>query len=424
MPMSKQFEARLYPILRDVVREFGTPFHIYDEKGIVGNGEQFKAVFAEFLGFQEFFAVKACPNLEILKIMRNLGFGFDCSSVPELVMVRDIHAVGEQLMFTSNNTSMYEFEVAATDGGCVLNLDDITMIPKVPDFPGLICFRYNPGERRRGNDIIGNPIEAKYGVRDDQIVQAYRLALARGAKRIGLHTMICSNQLDYTYMVETVRMVLEVMERVTGELGVPFEFGNIGGGVGIPYRPGQDEFNIWAFAEEAKELLESFRKRFGYAPKLFMECGRYMTGPYGVLVTTVINRMSKYREYVGVDACMSSLMRPALYDAYHHISVLGGEGRQTEVVDVVGSLCENNDKFAKQRELPKTKEGDVVVIQDAGAHGYAMGFQYNGRIRPKELLLCENGDVELIRREEILADYLRTFDFEPRTITPKKEEVR
>jgi len=326
-------------------------------------------------------------------------------------------------MFTSNNTSMAEFNAAIANGGCILNLDDITLVSKVPEFPGLICFRYNPGERRKGNEIIGNPVEAKYGVRDDQIVEAYRLAKNRGAKRFGLHTMICSNQIDYTYMVETVRMVLEVVERISGNLGITFEFVNVGGGVGIPYRPDQAAFNMSAFASEAKELFESFNKRFGYSPKLFMECGRYMTGPYGVLVTTVINRMSKYREYVGVDACMSSLMRPALYDAYHHHTILGGESRETEVVDVVGSLCENNDKFAKQRQLPKAKEGDIVVIHDAGAHGYAMGFQYNGRIRPKELLLCENGDVELIRREETLDDYLRTFDFEARKITPKRKET-
>lgn len=422
MPMSEEFKARLHPVLKDVVNEFGTPFHIYDEKGIVGNGENLKVAFAEFSGFKEFFAVKACPNLEILKIMLRLGFGFDCSSKPELAISRGIGATGEQIMFTSNNTSIGEFETAVANGGCVLNLDDITMIPKVSKFPELICFRYNPGQRRKGNEIIGNPIEAKYGVRDNQIIQAYRLAKEMGAKRFGLHTMICSNQLDYTYMVETVKMLLEIVEKISESLGITFEFINIGGGIGIPYRPEQTAFNIWAFVNEIGSFFRFFKEKFGYSPKLFMECGRYITGPYGVLVTTVINRMSKYREYVGVDACMSSLMRPALYDAYHHITVLDGEGRETEVADVVGSLCENNDKFAKQRELPKTKEGDIVVIHDAGAHGYAMGFQYNGRLRPKELLLCQNGDVELIRREETLEDYLRTFDFNSRKITPQKEK--
>ncbi len=421
MVMSREFEARLYPVLQDVVKEFGTPFHIYDGIGIVENGEEFKPAFADFSGFKEFFAVKACPNLAILKMMLRSGFGFDCSSVPELAMSRQIGATSEEIMFTSNNTSIAEFKAAA-DGGCILNLDDVTLISKVPEFPELICFRYNPGKRRNGNGIIGNPVEAKYGVRDDQIVEAYRLAKSKGAKRFGLHTMICSNQIDYTYMVETVKMVLGVVEKVSENLGIVFEFVNVGGGVGIPYRPEQAAFNMQAFANEAKDLFGSFNKQFGYSPKLFMECGRYMTGPYGVLATSVINRMSKYREYVGVDACMSSLMRPAMYDAYHHHSVLGGKDRETEVVDVVGSLCENNDKFAKQRLIPKVKEGDIIIIHDAGAHGYAMGFQYNGRIRPKELLLCENGDVELIRREEALSDYLRTFDFRARKITPKRKE--
>lgn len=417
MPMSKDFEARLYPVLKNVVREFGTPFHIYDEKGIIENGENLKAAFSGFKGFGEFFAVKACPNFTILRIMQKLGFGFDCSSSPELEMSRRVGVSGERIMFSSNNTSISEFEQAAAAGGCIFNLDDITLISKVPIFPALICFRYNPGERRKGNEIIGNPVEAKYGVRDDQIVDAYRLAVERGAKRFGLHTMICSNQLDYTYMVETVKMLLEVIERVSKALGITFEFINIGGGIGIPYRPEQKPFNMKALADEAGDLFKSFNQRFGYLPKLFMECGRYMTGPHGVLVTTVINRMLKYRKYVGVDACMSSLMRPAIYDAYHHITVLEGNGRKKEIVDVVGSLCENNDKFAKQRELPKVNDGDILIIHETGAHGYAMCFQYNGRLRPKELLLCANGDVELIRREENLKDYLRTFKFPRRRIT-------
>ena len=420
MPMSKDFESRLYPVLPDIVREFGTPFHIYDEKGIRKNGENLKKVFVNFPGFQEFFAVKACANPVIMQMMLDMGFGFDCSSKPELSMSRMLFAKGEQIMFTSNNTSMDEYEKAEAGGECILNLDDITMIRKVPIFPRLICFRYNPGERRKGNEIIGNPTEAKYGVRDDQIVEAYYLAIKRGARRFGLHTMICSNQLDYTYMVETVKMVLEVVEKISDKLGIEFEFVNVGGGVGIPYRPEQTAFNLNAFAKESEKIFGSFKRKYGYAPKLFMECGRCMTGPYGVLVTTVINRMSKYREYVGVDACMSSLMRPALYDAYHHITVPTATGSTTEVVDVVGSLCENNDKFAKQRVLPKVIEGDTLVIHDAGAHGYAMGFQYNGRLRQKELMLCEDGTVKLIRREENLHDYLSTFDFTAKTITPKK----
>lgn len=424
MPMSKEFEARLNPVLKDVVAEFGTPFHIYDEEGIIRNGERLKEAFSDFQGFGEFFAVKACPNLTIMQIMRDLGFGFDCSSIPELVMSRKIGASGEQIMFTSNNTSRDEFIEASVSGGCILNLDDITMVPKVPNFPELICFRYNPGAKRTGNLIIGNPVEAKYGVRDDQIVAAYDLARRKGATRFGLHTMICSNQLDYIYMVETVKMILDVAGRIFGELGIQLEFVNVGGGIGIPYRPEHNDFRLIAFANEACNLFADFYHECGYSPKLFMECGRYMTGPHGVLVTSVINRMSKYSEYVGVDACMSSLMRPAMYDAYHHITVLDGEDRETEVVDVVGSLCENNDKFAKGRVLPKIKEGDIIVIHDAGAHGYAMGFNYNGRLRPKELLLCADGRVRLIRRAETVHDYMKTFKFDSWLIKPREEKPK
>lgn len=422
MPASKDFQARLLPILRDVVKQFETPFHLYDEEGIIKNANSLKEAFSLFPGFKEYYAIKACPNPTILKILFDQGFGFDCSSIPELNLSMMAGASGEDIMFTSNNTSRVEFNKSALTG-CILNLDDISMVAKVPEFPELICFRYNPGEKRNGTGIIGKPEQAKYGVRDDQIVEAYRLAIARGATRFGLHTMICSNQLDYRYMVETVEMVLEVMERVSAELGITFEFVNIGGGIGIPYRPEDNDFNLSQLANEARELFLNFKKQFGYEPKLFMECGRYITGPYGVLVTSVINRMHKYREYVGVDACMSSLARPAIYDAYHHITVLGGEGRETEIVDVVGSLCENNDKFAKQRELPKTTEGDILIIQDTGAHGHAMGSTYNGRLRPPELLERVDGDVELIRRGETIVDYLITvMTYQHKKITPEREE--
>jgi diaminopimelate decarboxylase len=418
MPMPPAFEQRLHPILPEIVREFGTPFHIYDEKGIIDTGELLKETFREVYGFREYFAVKATPNLEILKIMQRLGFGFDCSSVQELIMSRGIGASGADIMFTSNNTTVEEFKVAAADGGCILNLDDIALIDKVPVFPELVCFRYNPGSRRSGNRMIGDPVESKYGVPHEQIVEAYRQAMERGAKRFGLHTMICSNQLDYRYMVETVKMLIEVIEMVSGQLGISFQFINVGGGIGIPYEPTDRPFNMTAFAEESKGLLEQFKQRAGYVPSFYMESGRAITGPHGVLVVSVTNRMSKYREYVGVDACMSSLMRPALYGAYHHITVLNGENRPVETVDVSGSLCENNDKFAIGRPLPKVEDGDTLLIHDTGAHGYAMGFNYNGRLRPKELLLCRDGQVKLIRREETVADYLRTFEFEPRAIRP------
>jgi diaminopimelate decarboxylase len=410
--MSQSFQDRLFPIVGKIAEHYGTPFHIYDEAGIRETGEKLKKAFAGIDGFREYFAVKALPNKRILQIMQEMGFGFDCSSIPELIMSRQVGGRGEDIMFTSNNTSGEEFLFAEQDGGCILNLDDITLIEKVPNFPELVCFRYNPGPRRTGNVIIGNPVEAKYGVTHEQVVEAYRRAQERGASRFGLHTMVASNELDYTYMVETARMVLEIAEMVESELGIRFEFVNIGGGFGIPYKPEQSPLDLEAMSGEITALFDSFRQRHGYAPRMVMESGRYMTGPHGCLVTTAINHKDTYRKYIGVDACMSSLMRPALYDAYHHISVVGKENLpKSEVCDVVGSLCENNDKFAVQRELPPIEEGDLLAIHDSGAHGHAMGFQYNGRLRPKELLLRTDGTVELIRRAETVEDYFATLDY-------------
>jgi diaminopimelate decarboxylase len=422
MPMSPAFEARLHPLLPRIVDEFGTPFHIYDEAGIVEGGERLNKLFTGIEGFREFFAVKALPNLRILELLRHeLGFGFDCSSVPELQMARSIGAGPDDIMFTSNNTSPREYAEALSAGGCILNLDDISFIDKVPALPQLLCFRYNPGERRSGNRIIGTPVEAKYGLRHDQVIDAYRTARERGVLRFGLHTMVVSNERNYEYMVATAEMLLELAVEVGGAAGVRFEFLNIGGGIGIPYRPEDDAFDLESLAREASDRFERFGREQGYAPRLYMECGRFVTGPHGVLVTEVLNVMSKYRDYVGVDACMSSLMRPAMYDAYHHITALDRQGRQKQgpevIVDVVGSLCENNDKFAKQRGLPPAQEGDLLLIHDTGAHGLAMGFQYNGRLRPQELLLRRDGSVELIRRAETVEDYLRTqTGFEPKVL--------
>lgn len=278
--------------------------------------------------------------------------------------------------------------------------------------PELVCFRYNPGERRTGNDIIGNPLEAKYGVAHHQLMDAYRQAKARGARRFGLHTMLASNELDYRYMVTTVRMLLELVEDLSAELGIQFELINMGGGLGIPYRPGQQPLDLDRMAQEIRALLQDFGARHGQAPRLLMESGRYITGPHGTLVTRIINRKDIYRTYLGVDASMSALMRPGMYGAYHHITVPGRTG-DAEVVDVVGSLCENNDKFAVQRELPPAQDGDLLCIHDTGAHGWAMGFNYNGKLRPKELLLREDGAVELIRRAETLDDYFATLGFTP-----------
>ncbi|PLX78104.1 MAG: diaminopimelate decarboxylase [Desulfuromonas sp.] len=418
MPMSQDFKNRLYPLIDKIADHYGTPFHIYDETGIRETGAQLKQAFAGIDGFQEYFAVKALPNLRILQIMQEMGFGFDCSSIPELIMSRQIGASGEEIMFTSNNTAPDEFRFAEQDGGCVLNLDDISLIDKVPNFPELVCFRYNPGPRRTGNVIIGNPVEAKYGVTHGQVIDAYRKARERGAKRFGLHTMVASNELDYTYMVETARMVLEVAELVEYELDIRFEFVNIGGGFGIPYRPDQDPLDLATMSKDITVLFKAFKEKHGYAPKMYMESGRFMTGPHGALVTSAINHKDTYRKYIGLDACMSALMRPALYEAYHHIEVAGKlDQPASETYDVVGSLCENNDKFAVQRQLPPIDEGDLVVIHDSGAHGHAMGFQYNGRLRPKELLLCSDGSVELIRRAETNDDYFATQKFSPDKLT-------
>jgi diaminopimelate decarboxylase len=417
--MSPSFRDRLFPVLKDIVHHYKTPFHIYDETGIRETAGQVKKTFSEIEGFQEYFAVKALPNPRVLDIMRDEGFGFDCSSIPELVLSRKAGGHGEMIMFTSNNTSQEEFEAATKNGGCILNFDDITLVPKVRRMPDVICFRYNPGTRRTGNDIIGNPVEAKYGVGHDQLINAYRTAKDLGAKRFGLHTMLASNERDYTYMVRTAEMLLGEVERVSSALDIRFEFINIGGGLGIPYRPEDEPLNLAAMGKEITAVFRDFENRNGYVPKLFLESGRYMTGPHGALVVTAINRKNIYRTYIGVDACMSALMRPALYGAYHHISVMGREGQdKTLTADVVGSLCENNDKFAVQRELPEICENDTLVIHDTGAHGHAMGFNYNGRLRPKELLLRCDGSVELIRREETMEDHFATLGFVPDTFTP------
>lgn len=421
MPISRSFKDGLFPILPEIAAHYRTPFHIYDEDGIRETGRQLKAAFSKIAEFREYYAVKALPNPKILTIMQSMGFGFDCSSITELILSRQAGGKGEDIMFTSNNTSRDEFLAAAADGGCILNLDDISLIPKVPEMPELICFRYNPGPRRIGNGIIGNPVEAKYGVSHDQIIEAYRQAKARGARQFGLHTMLASNELNYTYMVQTARTLLELAEQIQGELGITFRFINIGGGLGIPYEPGMAPLDLGALGREITALFDVFNVRNGYTPALYMESGRFMTGPHGVLVVKAINRKDIYRTYIGVDACMSSLMRPALYNAYHHIEVLGKEKvKHSETVDVVGSLCENNDKFAIQRQLPPIEDDDILIIQDSGAHGHAMGFNYNGKLRPKELLLRTDGTVELIRRAENEEDYFATLKYDPNTLHFRK----
>ena len=422
MPMSPDFNARLTPLIDDIVNHFGTPFHIYDETGIRETGEALNRAFSGIAGFREYFAIKALPNPAILKIMQTLGFGFDCSSIAELVQSRKIGAGPDDIMFTSNNTSAEDFRAAFADGGCIINLDDVTLIDKMPAMPELICFRYNPGPGIAGNAIIGNPAEAKYGISREQVVEAYRKARDRGARRFGLHTMIVSNELNYKYKVKTTRLLLDLVEEVQSALDIRFEFVNFGGGLGIPYTPDAKALDLAAMAADISALFRAFEKRNGYAPALLMESGRYMTGPHGVLVVTAINHKDIYRKYIGVDACMTALMRPALYGAYHHITVHGKPAARTtstEVVDVVGSLCENNDKFAVQRDLPAIVDGDILLIHDTGAHGQSMGFNYNGKLRPQELLLRSDGRVELIRRAETLQDYFATLTFATDVLTPQ-----
>lgn len=415
MPMPAAFKNTLYPVLADIVSHFGTPFHIYDAAGILQTADNLKQAFSARAGFMEYYAVKALPNPAILRIMLDKGFGLDCSSTAELVLSRRLGASGEAIMFTSNNTSDEDFAAAFADGGCIVNLDDISLIPKLPTIPELICFRYNPGPRRTGNAIIGNPVEAKYGVSHDQILGAYQTMKALGCTRFGLHTMLASNERNHAYMVETAHMLLDLVRWIAGEAGIRFEFVNIGGGLGIPYRPEDAPLDLDAMARGINALFDAFAREHGWEPRLYMESGRYMTGPHGVLVTRAINYKNIYRNYIGVDACMSALMRPGIYGAYHHVEVLGKDPDRSplETVDVVGSLCENNDKFAIGRMLPKIDMGDILIIHDTGAHGHAMGFNYNGKLRPQELLLREDGSVERIRRAETLADYFATLAFEP-----------
>ncbi len=424
MPMSKEFEGRLFHKLPSIIEQFGTPFHIYDEQGIIDTCLGLKSAFKRFVGFQEFFAVKALPNPHVMKtIHEHSGFGFDCSSIMELQLAEHIDAVGDLIMFTSNNSTRQDF-IEAMQCGAIINLDDISLINKIPDmrpnvpeaFPHLICFRYNPGPERTGNSIIGKPKEAKYGITKDQLIPAYEAAQNRGAKRFGIHTMVCSNELSYQYMVATVRRLLELCLTLKEELGICCEFMNMGGGIGIPYKPNENVFDIVSLAEEVGHIMDTFEALHDFCPKLFMESGRYITGPSGVLVSRVINRKEIYETHVGVDTGMEALMRHAMYGAYHHVTILDSQGKQMssdmrpdEIVNVVGAICENCDRLATQRVLPKTIEGDIVITHDTGAHGSAMGFNYNGRLRPQELYLQANGNVRRIRRAETQEDLWRTL---------------
>jgi diaminopimelate decarboxylase len=401
--------------IENVVQKHPTPFHIYDERGIRENARRFLKAFSWNPDFKEYFAVKACPNPTILKLLKNLGFGADCSSLAELALSERIGIAGDNIMFTSNDTPAVEY-IKARQLGAIINLDDISHIDYLKrhaGVPEVISIRYNPGPRRTGNSIIGNPIESKYGFTHEQAFEGYKRLHQLGARHFGLHSFIISNDIDRSHYVATARMLFELAVEVKSEIGIRIEFVNLSGGLGIPYKPEQDAVDIETLGREIREVYDEVIKPAGLDPlKIFTECGRYITGPYGYLISTAIHKKNIYREYVGLDSCMANLMRPAIYGAYHHITVMGKENAPCDhVYDVTGSLCENNDKFAIQRELPKIEIGDLVVIHDAGAHGFAMGFNYNGKLRSAELLLKEDRSVELIRRAETLDDYFATMIF-------------
>ncbi|MGA2975916.1 MAG: diaminopimelate decarboxylase [Spirochaetia bacterium] len=407
------------PITREKLQEilglYPTPFHLYDEKGIRENARALKKAFAWSDGFSEHFAVKACPNPHILAIMKEEGFGTDCSSLPELVMSERVGITGERIMFTSNDTPSAEY-VKAKQLGAIINLDDITHIDflqKHAGLPELISFRYNPGPLREGNVIIGKPEQAKYGFTREQLFEGYRIARDRGVKRFGLHAMIVSNELNIDFHLETARMLFDLMADISKQVGIRFEFVNLGGGFGIPYQPEQTAIDWQLLGAGVRDVYETRVRARGLHPlRLRMESGRAIMGPYGWLVSRVLHLKHTYKDYVGLDASMANLMRPALYGAYHHITVMGKENAPADqVYDVTGSLCENNDKFAIDRKLPRIDEGDVVVIHDTGAHGSAMGFNYNGKLRSAELLLKPDGSVRKIRRAETIDDYFATLEF-------------
>ena len=399
-----------------IAEKFPTPFHIYDEKAIRENAKRLNKAFSIFEGFKEYFAVKACPNYHLMKLLKEEGFGSDASSLAELILSEKAGITGEDIMFSSNNTPIEEF-AKAKELGAIINLDDITHVKYLEDglgLPELLSFRFNPGPLKGGNAIIGKPEDAKYGLTKKQLFEAYAEIKKKGVKRFGLHTMVASNELHYKYFVDTAKMLFEIAVELKRELDIDLDFINIGGGIGIPYKPDQKEVDVEKVAEGIRlEFDEIICKNGVKHPKLYMECGRMVTGPFGYLVTKAIHKKEIYKNYIGVDACMANLMRPALYGAYHHITVLGKENKlRDRIYDVVGSLCENNDKFAIDRELPEIENGDFIVIHDAGAHGHAMGFNYNGKLRSAELLLKEDGSVKLIRRAETLDDYFATQIFE------------
>lgn len=401
--------------LEEIIEKYPTPFHIYDEKAMRENAREFKNAFSWNEGFKEYFAVKAAPNPYLMKILHKEGFGADCSSLAELIMAEKTGIIGDEIMFTSNDTPAAEF-LKAEELGALINLDDVSHIKYLEQYaglPDLICFRYNPGRLKKGNVIIGHPEDAKYGFTHKQLLEGYKICKDKGIKRFGIHTMVASNELEAGYFVETAEILFHLIVELSHKLNIRFEFVNIGGGIGIPYRPEQERIDLQAASLGIKEKYEKIIVANGLDPiKLYTECGRYITGPYGYLISRVLHIKNTYKKFAGLDACMANLMRPALYGAYHHITVVGKEKKPHDIIyDVTGSLCENNDKFAIDRLLPELQRDDIIAIHDTGAHGYAMGFNYNGKLRSAELLLRENGEVIPIRRPETMDDYFATLDF-------------
>ena len=396
--------------IKKITHDVPTPFHLYDARGIRTQCRQLLNSFSWNQGFTEYFAVKATPNPMVLNILKEEGLGVDCSSMAELVLAERCGFRGENIMFTSNNTPAHEFQ-KAMDLGAVINLDDISHLPfleKHAGLPDLLCFRYNPGAMKTGNVIIGNPEEAKFGLTRTQLFEAYAMARDKGVSRFGLHTMVASNELNVDYFVETAVILFNLIKELSDTLGITFEFVNLGGGLGIPYHPDQQPVDL-------DKLSAGIQKAYASAEldgvRVCMENGRFITGPNGCLVTKVRHLKQTYKNYVGLDASMADLMRPGLYGAYHHITVLGKEDEPHDnCVDVTGSLCENNDKFAIDRQLPAIDVGDTLIIHDTGAHGHAMGFNYNGKLRAAEYLLHENGEITRIRRAETLDDYFATLE--------------
>ncbi|OHE27282.1 MAG: diaminopimelate decarboxylase [Syntrophus sp. RIFOXYC2_FULL_54_9] len=402
--------------LEKIVLKFPTPFHIYDEKAIRENARDLLQAFEWNEGFKEYFAVKATPNPFILKVLKSEGFGTDCSSLPELLLSEKVGIVGSDIMFSSNDTPAIEFP-KARQLNAIINLDDISHIPfleKNGGIPEIISVRYNPGKLREGSFIMGSPENAKYGFTREQIFPGLSELRQKGARKFGVHTFIASNELNPDYFVDTADMLFDLALEIKAKLRILTGFVNISGGIGIPYQPDQKKVNL-AYVGEGirKKYQEKIRKNGLHPLSVFMECGRAITGPYGYLVSRVLHKKEIYKTHIGLDASMANLMRPGMYGAYHHITVAGKENHTHDhVYDVTGSLCESIDRFAVDRLLPEIEIGDLVVIHDTGAHGYAMGFNYNGKLRSSELLLREDGEVVEIRRAERVEDYFATLDFD------------